>query len=98
MPLTLEQWRERETVLVGLLELEEAVWEAEQRELGTGGRPRSCSGRSQHELTRLRCDVYALAETLNGQDVRQGSLYPPTQTHRERIRDLERRWAALRGR
>ncbi|HEX9691403.1 MAG TPA: hypothetical protein VGA22_04835 [Gemmatimonadales bacterium] len=97
VPLTLAQWREREAVLVGLLELEEAVWEAEQRALGSVGRPRSCSGRSQHELTRLRCDVYALAETLNGEDVRQGSLYPPTQTHRERIRELEHRWAALRG-
>ena len=40
-------------------------------------------------LDRLRSRVYNLAEAFNGDGVRQGSLFPPTETHRQRARDLE---------
>ncbi|UCC49744.1 MAG: hypothetical protein JSV41_06185 [Gemmatimonadota bacterium] len=40
-------------------------------------------------LRDLRRTIYRLAEELNGSGVRQGSLYPPTQTQRQRMRDLE---------
>jgi hypothetical protein len=39
-------------------------------------------------LDRLRSSLYNLAEAFNGDGVRQGSLYPPTETHRQRARDL----------
>ncbi len=34
--------------------------------------------------------AYGLAGAYNGNGVRQGSLYPPTQDHRRMLRDLER--------
>ena len=40
-------------------------------------------------LTRIRRDIYRLAAAFNGRGVRQGSLYPPTQTHRMRQSQLE---------
>ena len=40
-------------------------------------------------LRRLRTQVYRLASAFNGNGVRQGSLYPPTQTHRQRREDLQ---------
>jgi hypothetical protein len=39
-------------------------------------------------LDRLRSRVYNLAEAFNGDGVRQASLFPPTETHRQRARDL----------
>ncbi|MEE9133638.1 MAG: hypothetical protein V3U13_08760, partial [Gemmatimonadota bacterium] len=51
-------------------------------------------------VRRLRSQVYRLAAAFNGAGVRQGSLYPPTPTHRQRMDDLagalERELAALR--
>jgi len=41
-------------------------------------------------LRRLRTQVYRLASAFNGNGVRQGSLYPPTQTHRQRREDLQK--------
>lgn len=40
-------------------------------------------------LRDIRRTAYRLAEELNGSGVRQGSLYPPTETQRQRMRDLE---------
>jgi hypothetical protein len=40
-------------------------------------------------LRSLRQRVYRLASAFNGNGVRQGSLYPPTQTHLQQIRMLE---------
>jgi len=40
-------------------------------------------------LSRIRRAAYGLAGELNGSGVRQGSLYPPTETQRQRMRDLE---------
>jgi hypothetical protein len=37
----------------------------------------------------VRSRVYGLAGAFNGGGVRQGSLYPPTQTHRQRLSDYE---------
>ncbi len=51
-------------------------------------------------VRRLRSQVYRLAAAFNGAGVRQGSLYPPTPTHRQRMDALagalERELAALR--
>ena len=50
-------------------------------------------------LRRLRREIYTLAGEFNGAGVRQGSLYPPTRTHRRRKAilesTLERELAAL---
>ncbi len=40
-------------------------------------------------LRALRYRAYRLAGAYNGRGVRQGSLYPPTRTHRQLMRDLE---------
>ncbi len=45
-------------------------------------------------LRGVRGDVYRLAGAFNGGGVRQGSLYPPTETHRARLRDLQARLEA----
>jgi hypothetical protein len=97
LTLTVDAWREREAVLVGLLELQEATWAAESAALESDEGSRSCSDATL-DITELRCDVYRLAAELNGQNVRQGSLYPPTATQRDRIAQLERRWAAWEAR
>ncbi|MGD8869820.1 MAG: hypothetical protein PVI01_19520, partial [Gemmatimonadales bacterium] len=39
-------------------------------------------------LRRLRSRIYNLAEVFNGNGVQQGSLFPPTETHRQRKEDL----------
>ncbi len=42
-------------------------------------------------LRSVRGNLYGLAGAFNGRGVRQGSLYPPTETHRQRRQDLEAR-------
>ena len=45
---------------------------------------------STHQrLRRLRARAYGLAGEFNGRGVRQGSLYPPTETHRARLEQLQ---------
>ena len=44
-------------------------------------------------LNALRGRIYGLASEFNGRGVQQGTLYPPTETHRRRLEALE---AALR--
>ncbi|HEX7119629.1 MAG TPA: hypothetical protein VF212_12615 [Longimicrobiales bacterium] len=43
-------------------------------------------------LNRLRREVYRLAAAFNGSGVRQGSMHPPTETHRQRLAELERQF------
>ncbi|UCG88905.1 MAG: hypothetical protein JSW71_10350 [Gemmatimonadota bacterium] len=43
----------------------------------------------ERSLRTLSRSAGSLAGAFNGQGVRQGSLYPPTETHRERMRRLE---------
>ncbi|MCG8606295.1 hypothetical protein MJD09_15090 [bacterium] len=48
----------------------------------------SAKSRQKH-LRSLRGDIYRLASDINGRGVRQGSLYPPTATHRMRKGQLQ---------
>jgi hypothetical protein len=108
LALSDEEWRERETFLVDLLDLQRRAWDAEQRgdelsrqaaarrdSLGGEAAPPEAIERAAslaalaRRLDRLRSRVYDLAEAFNGNGVRQASLYPPTETHRQRARDLE---------
>ncbi len=40
-------------------------------------------------MNSLRRQIYGLASKFNGQATRQGSLYPPTETHKMRKARLE---------
>lgn len=80
--------RAREAFLVELLELQRrafrAAARARERARGEGApeRARELAGR----LSRIRARLYGLAGEFNTQGVTQGTLRPPTVTHRE-IRD-----------
>jgi hypothetical protein len=103
MPITAAQHRERETFLL-------AVMAAQVDALQLMGRVRStaqdASGDRAARLASLRRDLGQAAGSLrgmmgdfNGSGVRQGTLYPPTDTHRQRLRDaraiIDRVTAAL---
>ncbi len=68
---------------------------AERDSLGGANAPREVVERADSlaavagRLDRIRSRVYNLAEVFNGDGVRQGSLFPPTETHRQRAGDLE---------
>jgi hypothetical protein len=87
MPLTQAQYEERESFLSGVLALQVEF----TRIMGPGGGGRG--GRQQMEgmtetqraLAQHRRNVGSVYQALNGGGVRQGSLYPPTQSQRERV-------------
>ena len=99
MALTDEQWNEREAFLVDLQETQQRVHKTSEavaalvRELSEKTDSDSAaldSARAlQREVRQLRRDVGRLANQFNGQGVRQGSLHPPTETHRQRKSQLE---------
>ncbi|UCC71447.1 MAG: hypothetical protein JSV86_13755 [Gemmatimonadota bacterium] len=119
--LTYEDWRDRETFLLAVLDLQRRAWDADQRaealrervvaerdSLGAGVEvPEELAARVDsltalaRRIRRIRSSVYRLAGAYNGDGVRQGSLYPPTQDHRRSLRDLEeelvRELAVLEG-
>jgi photosystem II stability/assembly factor-like uncharacterized protein len=76
------------------IELRDAVV-AERDSLGGEDAPAAIVQRADsatalaRRLDRLRSRTYRLAGSFNGGGVRQGSLYPPTETHRQRMHDLE---------
>jgi photosystem II stability/assembly factor-like uncharacterized protein len=85
LPLTAAQWREREEFLL-------AVLEDQRRAAAAAQRARSIPDSLQALRTRLndvRRDLGQLAGEFNGRGVRQGSLFPPTNTHRQRHRALQ---------
>jgi photosystem II stability/assembly factor-like uncharacterized protein len=108
MALSAESWLERETFLVGVLELQRLAWDADQRaaELRStvvaerdsleqvGDVPEELAVHADsvtalaQRLRGIRVQLYGLARAFNGGGVRQGSLYPPTQTHYQRRDDL----------
>jgi photosystem II stability/assembly factor-like uncharacterized protein len=88
LALSDEDWRTREAFLLELLDTQRRAWDAARgaAELAKGeGSLTDLAAR----LRRIRSDVYRLAGAFNGRGVRQGSLFPPTQTHRQRLKDLE---------
>ena len=111
MPLSDDDWRDREVFLLALLDLQRRAWDAHQQaaDLRTalnaqrdsiaaiGDVPDALAARADSvdaiagRLRRLRSDVYRLAGSFNGNGVRQGSLYPPTHTHRQRMSEFQGR-------
>ncbi len=85
LSLTAAQWREREDFLL-------AVQADLQRAADAAERARRLPDSLQAVRTRVnivRRDLGALAAEFNGRGVRQGSLLPPTNTHRQRHRKLQ---------
>jgi photosystem II stability/assembly factor-like uncharacterized protein len=109
LPLTLTQYRERETFLVEVRDLQR---EAALMLSGIAARRREASARSDSaessRLTgiqrRLQMGNRAIASRLNslaggfnGEGAQQGSLYPPTATHRAELAELRKAMQEIRG-
>ncbi|MFQ5702918.1 MAG: hypothetical protein ACE5HT_02740 [Gemmatimonadales bacterium] len=99
MAISDDQWNEREEFLMDLQQTQQQVQETTEavatlvRELSQSTDSSSAtldSARAlQRTLRQLRRRAGGLASEFNGQGVRQGSLYPPTATHRQRKSQLE---------
>jgi hypothetical protein len=83
-----EEWREREEFLVDLLELQHEVHDAALR-AGCPPDPDETAGAACRTLDEVASDLRSLAGEFNGRGVRQGSLYPPTETQRRRNTEAE---------
>jgi photosystem II stability/assembly factor-like uncharacterized protein len=85
VPLTAAQWREREDFLLAVAEDQRRAADAAQRARGLPDSLQAVRAR----VNDVRRDLGQLAGEFNGRGVRQGSLYPPTNTHRQRHRALQ---------
>ncbi len=88
LALTDDQWRERERFLLELqrfqAEIQETIdWARTIRGNGNGIDADSLQS-IERSLRQLRGRVGGMAAEFNGRGVRQGSLLPPTETHRVR--------------
>jgi hypothetical protein len=88
MSISDEEWRQREEFLVELLELQHEVHDAAQR-AGCPPDPDGTAGAACRTLDEVASDLRSLAREFNGRGVRQGSLYPPTETQRRRKAEAE---------
>ena len=84
MPVTLAQYQERERFLLDVLDLEVRIDAALER---ISDRPDQAEARTQLEDARQA--VSRVFRAMNGNGVRQGSLYPPTATHRQVVDEAE---------
>jgi photosystem II stability/assembly factor-like uncharacterized protein len=97
MPISEAQYREREAFLVALSALQQQAVDlarrAGVRAGGVGPRPAVAPGDSLAALRNRIRDVLRglnrLASDLDGSAVQPGSLYPPTETQKQRKADLE---------
>ncbi len=79
LPLTAEDYREREAFLLEILEL--------SRQLPGGGGPGGPG--APGPAGRYRRDLMQLYNAINGGGVRQGTLHPPTATQREQLENVK---------
>ncbi|HEX9705200.1 MAG TPA: hypothetical protein VGA20_08145 [Gemmatimonadales bacterium] len=84
MPITLAQHREREEFLLQVLDDQRRAAEAVHRARALPDSMRALRAR----VAEVRRELDGIAGEFNGRGVRQGSLYPPTTTHRQRHRAL----------
>jgi hypothetical protein len=98
MPVTVAQYRDREEFLLDILEGQHQVASLSDR-VGELAQGLSSSGRENESvadsiealrsrLRQLRRRISSLAGQFNGSGVRQGSLYPPTETQRMRWQEM----------
>jgi photosystem II stability/assembly factor-like uncharacterized protein len=97
MPLTQAQYQEREAFLSGIQELLQEFTDV----LGAGGFGRGSRNADAPQEERLlqqhRRNVQGVYSSLNGGGVRQGSLYPPTETQKEMVKAAREALAAYQG-
>ena len=93
LPLTAAQWREREEFLLAVLNEQRQAGDAWRRVRALPDSLRDVRAR----VGQVRRDLGGLAAEFNGQGVRQGSLYPPTSTHRQRLQALTAALAEVMG-
>ena len=109
MPISPEQYAEREAFLLDVRALQREVFDVAERggdldealaarrdSLGEAeDLPQELEVRADTAATRaarlntLRGRIYGLAGEFNGRGVQQGTLYPPTETHRRRLEELK---------
>ena len=98
LPVTLAQYREREQFLSEVLALRQEVERVRDQLSGMGGG--GARGARIDELDQVlnqgRAALAGIYQSMNGGGVRQGSLYPPTATHREQKERVEVLLAAAR--
>ena len=98
-PVTLAQYRAREQFLSEVLALGQELESVRDRLSGQGGADAERAGRIaalDRALNRGRAALAGIYQSMNGGEVRQGSLYPPTATHRERKERVEALLASAR--
>lgn len=84
LPVSAADARRREEFLLAVQEDQRRAAEAFPR---SAGLPDSLQA-LRRRLTVIRRDLSRLASEFNGRGVQQGSLFPPTETHRQRHREL----------
>ena len=92
LPVTLAQYREREQFLSEVLALRQEVERVRDELSGRGG----ARGDWIEALNQGRAALAGIYQSMNGGGVRQGSLYPPTATHREQKERVEALLASAR--
>ena len=94
LPVTLAQYREREQFLSEVLALRQEVERVRDELSGRGGG--GARGDRIEALNQGRAALAGIYQSMNGGGVRQGSLYPPTATHREQKERVEALLASAR--
>jgi hypothetical protein len=109
LPITLAQYRERETFLVEVRDFQrEAALmlsgiAAQRREAGVRGdtvevnRLAAFQRRLQMGNRSITSRLNSLAGSFNGEGAQQGSLYPPTATHKSELAELRKALQEVRG-
>ncbi len=94
LPVTLAQYREREQFLSEVLALRQEVERVRDELSGRGGG--GATGDRIEALNQGRAALAGIYQSMNGGGVRQGSLYPPTATHRDQKERVEALLASAR--
>jgi hypothetical protein len=105
MPVTQAQYQEREAFLVALSALQQRAGElarrAGVRAGGFGPGPAAAPGDSlaalRNRIGNVLRGLNRLASDVNGSAVQPGSLYPPTETQKQRRADLERQLTTVQA-
>ena len=98
LPVTLVQYREREQFLSEVLALRQEVERVRDELRGAAGGAGTGSRIEELDqaLNQGRAALAGIYQSMNGGGVRQGSLYPPTATHREQKERVEAFLASAR--
>ena len=102
MPISVAEYQSRERFMLDLLDLNQQVTET-MRAMGiTGGgfgfgRPSGPPDSPQNRIRRIARTVNGVYSSLNGAQVQEGSLYPPTQSMRDAVAEARQELKALQA-